>query len=135
MIASDVPLKISENCPNERSHLLHRDAACDQIGSMSASAVPLKNIENLSEQSEATSLHGMCGVIGASRTACTGCGTWPSAKANASFASITPYRNFAILQRICLNLLKADTTTKADIKNRRLKAGTSDAYRAAVLRS
>nr|WP_321808876.1 ISAs1 family transposase [Burkholderia sp. BCC1993] len=43
-------------------------------------------------------------------------------------------QNFAILRRICLNLLKADTTTKAGIKNRRLKAGASDGYRAAVLR-
>ncbi len=37
-------------------------------------------------------------------------------------------QNFAILRRICLNLLKADKATKAGIKNRRLKAGASDAY-------
>ena len=43
-------------------------------------------------------------------------------------------QNFAILRRICLNLLKAYTTTKAGIKKRRLKAGASDGYRAAVLR-
>ncbi|OJB04641.1 hypothetical protein BGV52_27630 [Burkholderia ubonensis] len=33
-------------------------------------------------------------------------------------------QNFAILRRICLNLLKADTATKSGIKNRRLKAGS-----------
>ncbi|WP_230965790.1 MULTISPECIES: ISAs1 family transposase [Burkholderia] len=43
-------------------------------------------------------------------------------------------QNFAILSRICPNLLKADTTTKAGIKNRLLKASASDGYRAAVLR-
>lgn len=43
-------------------------------------------------------------------------------------------RNVVILHRICLNLLKADMTTKAGIKNRQLKAGASDGYRAAVLR-
>ncbi|PCE31212.1 hypothetical protein BZL54_16890 [Burkholderia ubonensis subsp. mesacidophila] len=43
-------------------------------------------------------------------------------------------QNFAIARRICLNLLKADTTMKAGIKNRRLKAGASDGCRAAVLR-
>lgn len=43
-------------------------------------------------------------------------------------------QNFAILSCICPNLLKADTTTKAGIKNRLLKASASDGYRAAVLR-
>ncbi|BAX60971.1 ISAs1 family transposase [Burkholderia stabilis] len=43
-------------------------------------------------------------------------------------------QNFAILRRTCLNLLKADTTTKAGIKNRRLKTGASDDYRASILR-
>ncbi|MGU7780707.1 ISAs1 family transposase [Burkholderia sp. PU8-34] len=43
-------------------------------------------------------------------------------------------QNFAILRRIFRNLLKADTTTKAGIKNRRLKAGASDSYRTAVVR-
>lgn len=42
--------------------------------------------------------------------------------------------NVSSLRRICLNLLKPDTTTKAGIKNRRLKAGASDACRTAVLR-
>ena len=39
-------------------------------------------------------------------------------------------QNFAILRRIVLNLLKADTQTKAGIKNRRLKACANDNYRA-----
>lgn len=42
--------------------------------------------------------------------------------------------NFAILRRICPNLLKPDTTTKAGIKNRRIEADASDTRRAAVLR-
>ncbi|UXU92338.1 hypothetical protein LXM88_29060 [Burkholderia sp. S-53] len=36
-------------------------------------------------------------------------------------------QNFEILRRICLTLLKVDTTTKAGIKNRRPKAGVNDA--------
>jgi predicted transposase YbfD/YdcC len=36
--------------------------------------------------------------------------------------------NFAILRRIALNLLKHDTTTKAGIKARRLKAGWNENY-------
>jgi predicted transposase YbfD/YdcC len=36
--------------------------------------------------------------------------------------------NFAILRRLALNLLKADCTTKAGIKARRLKAGWDEAY-------
>ncbi|KVK78177.1 transposase [Burkholderia ubonensis] len=42
-------------------------------------------------------------------------------------------QNFAILRRICLNLLIADTSTKAGIGNRRLKASASDDYRADIL--
>ncbi|KWB51087.1 transposase [Burkholderia ubonensis] len=43
-------------------------------------------------------------------------------------------QNFEILRRICLNLLIADTSTKAGIENRRLKASASDDYRADILR-
>lgn len=42
-------------------------------------------------------------------------------------------QNFAILRRMALNLLKRDTTTKAGLKNRRLKAGASDPYRQKIL--
>ncbi len=38
-------------------------------------------------------------------------------------------QNFAILRRITMNLLRRDTSTKAGIKIRRLKAATSDPYR------
>jgi len=41
--------------------------------------------------------------------------------------------NFSILRRITLNLLKPDKTVKAGIKNKRLKAGWDDAYRAKIL--
>jgi predicted transposase YbfD/YdcC len=41
--------------------------------------------------------------------------------------------NFSILRRITLNLLKPDKTVKAGIKNKRLKAGWDDAYRAKLL--
>ena len=41
--------------------------------------------------------------------------------------------NFSILRRIRLNLLKPDKTVKAGIKNKRLKAGWDDAYRAKIL--
>ncbi|MCG5075725.1 transposase, partial [Paraburkholderia tagetis] len=42
-------------------------------------------------------------------------------------------QNFAILRRMALNLLKRDTTTKAGLKNRRLKASASDPYREKIL--
>jgi len=41
--------------------------------------------------------------------------------------------NFSILRRITLNLLKPDKTVKVGIKNKRLKAGWDDAYRAKIL--
>jgi predicted transposase YbfD/YdcC len=41
--------------------------------------------------------------------------------------------NFSILRRITLNLLKPDKSVKAGIKNKRLKAGWDDAYRAKLL--
>ena len=41
--------------------------------------------------------------------------------------------NFSILRRITLNLLKPDKTAKVGIKNKRLKAGWDDAYRAKIL--
>ena len=41
--------------------------------------------------------------------------------------------NFSILRRITLNLLKPDKTVKAGIKNKRLKAGRDDDYRAKML--
>ena len=40
--------------------------------------------------------------------------------------------NFSILRRITLNLLKPDKTVKVGIKNKRLKAGWDDAYRAKI---
>lgn len=42
-------------------------------------------------------------------------------------------QNFAILRRIALNLLKRDTKTRVGIKIRRLKASSSDTYRAQIL--
>lgn len=42
-------------------------------------------------------------------------------------------RNFAILRRIALNLLKRDTKTTVGLMNRRLKACISDCYRAEML--
>ncbi|WP_157379903.1 ISAs1 family transposase, partial [Burkholderia ubonensis] len=42
-------------------------------------------------------------------------------------------QNFAILRRITMNMLRRDTSTKAGIKIRRLKAATSDRYRAELL--
>ncbi|MCA8059281.1 ISAs1 family transposase, partial [Burkholderia cepacia] len=42
-------------------------------------------------------------------------------------------QNFAILRRITMNLLRKDTQTKAGLKIRRLKAATSDNYRAQLL--
>ncbi|MDR6504183.1 putative transposase YbfD/YdcC [Burkholderia ambifaria] len=42
-------------------------------------------------------------------------------------------QNFALLRRITMNLLRRDTSTKAGIKIRRLKAATSDRYRAQPL--
>ncbi|OJA85846.1 ISAs1 family transposase [Burkholderia ubonensis] len=42
-------------------------------------------------------------------------------------------QNFAILRRITMNLLRRDTSTKAGIKIRRLKAATSDRYRDQLL--
>ncbi|KVR01779.1 transposase [Burkholderia ubonensis] len=42
-------------------------------------------------------------------------------------------QNFAILRRITMNLLRRDTSTKVGIKIRRLKAATSDRYRAQLL--
>ncbi|MFD1558849.1 ISAs1 family transposase [Paraburkholderia silviterrae] len=42
-------------------------------------------------------------------------------------------QNFAILRRMALNLLKRDSTTKAGLKNRRLKASASDPYREKIL--
>lgn len=42
-------------------------------------------------------------------------------------------QNLAILHRITLNLLRADTSTKAGIKIRRLKAAINDNYRASIL--
>ncbi len=41
--------------------------------------------------------------------------------------------DFSILRRITLNLLKLDKTAKVGIKNKRLKAGWDDAYRAKIL--
>ena len=41
--------------------------------------------------------------------------------------------NFSILRRITLNLLKPDKSVKVGIKNKRLKAGWDDAYRAKIL--
>ncbi|CAG4885707.1 ISAs1 family transposase ISAzo3 [Paraburkholderia saeva] len=42
-------------------------------------------------------------------------------------------QNFAILRRIVSNLLRADKATKVGIKNKRLKAGFDEHYRAQVL--
>ncbi|MGF6766207.1 putative transposase YbfD/YdcC [Paraburkholderia sp. GAS33] len=42
-------------------------------------------------------------------------------------------QNFAILQRIVMNLLQLDTTTKVGLKNRRLKACANDRYLAQLL--
>jgi predicted transposase YbfD/YdcC len=42
-------------------------------------------------------------------------------------------QNFAILRRIVMNLLRQDRSTKAGLKIRRLKAATSDVYRAKLL--
>lgn len=42
-------------------------------------------------------------------------------------------KKFAILRRIVLNLLRADKATKVGIKNKRLKAGFDEHYRARVL--
>lgn len=42
-------------------------------------------------------------------------------------------QNFAILRRIVSNLLRADKATKVGIKNKRLKAGFDEHYRARVL--
>jgi predicted transposase YbfD/YdcC len=42
-------------------------------------------------------------------------------------------QNLAILRRITLNLLRADTKTNAGIKIRRLKAAINDSYRAEIL--
>ncbi|OXJ35909.1 hypothetical protein CFB82_11695 [Burkholderia sp. HI2714] len=42
-------------------------------------------------------------------------------------------QNFAILRRITMNLLRRDTSIKASIKIRRLKAATSDPYRTELL--
>ncbi|KWA80844.1 transposase [Burkholderia ubonensis] len=42
-------------------------------------------------------------------------------------------QKFAILRRITMNLLRRDTSIKAGIKIRRMKAATSDRYRAELL--
>jgi len=42
-------------------------------------------------------------------------------------------QNFAILRRITMNMLLRDTSTKAGIKIRRMKAATSDHYRAELI--
>lgn len=42
-------------------------------------------------------------------------------------------QNFAVLRRIATNLIKRDTSTKAGVRIRRLKAGASDDYRAQLL--
>ncbi|KVD13352.1 transposase [Burkholderia ubonensis] len=42
-------------------------------------------------------------------------------------------RNFAILRRVTINLLRKDTQTRAGLKIRRLKAAIGDIYRAQFL--
>ncbi|ORT82530.1 hypothetical protein B7G54_27465 [Burkholderia puraquae] len=44
-------------------------------------------------------------------------------------------RNFAVLRKIALNLLRQDRTTKAGLKNRRMLACTNDCYPAKLVGS
>jgi len=82
----------------------------------------------LASRRTAERLNGSIRQHWASKTNCTGCSIWASTKTRTANALDTRRRTFSVLNRIALNLLKQDKTSKRGVHGKRLKAGWDNGY-------